>query len=138
MSLSNDTPLLYRVKNFLRSITRYHSYMFAVISGPSPPASESNGTALSIPSEPRQEPEKIRKWREEQKRIIEQKGEQELNLNDRIRLNVKTAKTITVKKDNCTIFILFNLLLTVACKCDLITWWIQRSRNLRRQHMMIL
>lgn len=44
-----------------------------VISGPSPPASESNGTALSVPSEPRQEPEKIRKWREEQKRIIEQK-----------------------------------------------------------------
>ncbi|XP_022649788.1 clathrin light chain-like isoform X2 [Varroa jacobsoni] len=41
--------------------------------GPSPPASESNGTALSVPSEPRQEPEKIRKWREEQKRIIEQK-----------------------------------------------------------------
>lgn len=48
--------------------------VFAVISGPSPPVSESNGTAPAVPAEPRQEPEKIRKWREEQKKMIEQKG----------------------------------------------------------------
>lgn len=47
--------------------------MRVVISGPA--VLEANGTATPAAVEARQEPEKIRKWREEQKKMIEQKGE---------------------------------------------------------------